>query len=399
MTNIDFGKMIVRLRKEKGMTQKQLAEMLNVSDKAVSRWENGKNYPDIETMMLLAEVLEVSVNDLLRGKRSGFVIRKKHIVRTIIILAAIGVMAVTSFWLMNREGRDYSQAWKIVTEEEVLNMSDDKLNALLEQKERIAVCSSEDNYRELYEKFGEPYELTEMETGQNRLGIVIELVNHEDIYLSEIIGIQVLAKNQNPVPYEEEWLKDIMRFDSRALDFIPWEKTLGGKIMYIVFYNASDTGFVQRAGMGIMSASATRKNIRDDGSVMDDIFIDLQIFCDNDFSMKSMDAEITTHKYEKCRIMDASDANNVINQDWIDFSKFSSVGNLSGMYINSWEVKPEKEERSGAYRMNNYVGIKKENGIKESYHFAWKLTDAVFKNEGKKYNMENDTGIILEIKQ
>ena len=51
MTNIDFGKMIVRLRKEKGMTQKQLAEMLNVSDKAVSRWENGKNYPDIETMM------------------------------------------------------------------------------------------------------------------------------------------------------------------------------------------------------------------------------------------------------------------------------------------------------------------------------------------------------------
>jgi len=63
----NFGKAISRLRKEKGLTQKNLANKVGVSDKAVSRWETGRNYPDIETLQRLAEVLDVSVNDLLSG--------------------------------------------------------------------------------------------------------------------------------------------------------------------------------------------------------------------------------------------------------------------------------------------------------------------------------------------
>lgn len=63
-----FGKVIVQLRKEKRLTQKELAEKVGVSDKAVSRWETGKNYPDIETLQRLAEVFDVSVNDLLTGE-------------------------------------------------------------------------------------------------------------------------------------------------------------------------------------------------------------------------------------------------------------------------------------------------------------------------------------------
>lgn len=69
MQDNNFGKFIYELRKEKGLTQKELADKLNISDKAVSRWENGKNYPDIETMQSLAEIFGVSVSELLEGKR------------------------------------------------------------------------------------------------------------------------------------------------------------------------------------------------------------------------------------------------------------------------------------------------------------------------------------------
>ena len=69
MNTQDFGKFVAELRKEKGMTQMQLAEKLNVTDKAVSRWETGKNFPDIEIFEDLSKTLEVSVSELLEGKR------------------------------------------------------------------------------------------------------------------------------------------------------------------------------------------------------------------------------------------------------------------------------------------------------------------------------------------
>jgi transcriptional regulator with XRE-family HTH domain len=48
------GQFISFLRKEKGMTQKQLSEKLNVSDKAISRWETGRGFPDIESLQALS---------------------------------------------------------------------------------------------------------------------------------------------------------------------------------------------------------------------------------------------------------------------------------------------------------------------------------------------------------
>lgn len=65
----DFGNFISTLRKEKGLTQKELAEMLDVTDKAISRWETAKNYPDIETLEKLAHSLDVSISELLECRR------------------------------------------------------------------------------------------------------------------------------------------------------------------------------------------------------------------------------------------------------------------------------------------------------------------------------------------
>ncbi|MDE7320773.1 MAG: helix-turn-helix domain-containing protein [Lachnospiraceae bacterium] len=69
MDTVRFGKFIRDMRKEKGMTQKQLADLLYVSDKAVSKWENGACFPDIKMLDQLAEQLGVSILELMQSER------------------------------------------------------------------------------------------------------------------------------------------------------------------------------------------------------------------------------------------------------------------------------------------------------------------------------------------
>ena len=74
MNTVDFGNMILKLRKKLGLTQLELAQKLNVSDKAVSKWENGMGYPEITQLPVLAEIFGVSVDYLLKGNPKGIVI-------------------------------------------------------------------------------------------------------------------------------------------------------------------------------------------------------------------------------------------------------------------------------------------------------------------------------------
>lgn len=64
-----FGDFLAKSRKEKGYTQKDLAEKLFVSDKAVSKWERGLSVPDVSLLVPLAELLDVTVTELLEGRR------------------------------------------------------------------------------------------------------------------------------------------------------------------------------------------------------------------------------------------------------------------------------------------------------------------------------------------
>ena len=65
MANKTLGEMISSLRKEKNMTQSDLAEKMNVTDKAVSKWERNLSCPDISSIPKLSEILDVSVEKLL----------------------------------------------------------------------------------------------------------------------------------------------------------------------------------------------------------------------------------------------------------------------------------------------------------------------------------------------
>ncbi len=63
------GAFIATLRKEKGLTQRELAEILSVSDKTVSHWEREESSPDISLLPLIAEIFDITVDELLRGGR------------------------------------------------------------------------------------------------------------------------------------------------------------------------------------------------------------------------------------------------------------------------------------------------------------------------------------------
>ena len=63
-----IGSLIYELRKDKDMTQKQIAELMNISDKTISKWERGLGCPDISLLLELSQILGVSIEQILSGK-------------------------------------------------------------------------------------------------------------------------------------------------------------------------------------------------------------------------------------------------------------------------------------------------------------------------------------------
>ena len=68
MDQIKIGKFIAECRKKANLTQMQLAEKLNITDRAVSKWERGKGLPDVSLMLDLCEIFGITVNELLSGE-------------------------------------------------------------------------------------------------------------------------------------------------------------------------------------------------------------------------------------------------------------------------------------------------------------------------------------------
>ena len=69
MDQLKIGRFIAAERKRQGLTQRQLAEQLSISDKTISKWECGKGLPEVSLMLPLCKTLQIGVNDLLSGER------------------------------------------------------------------------------------------------------------------------------------------------------------------------------------------------------------------------------------------------------------------------------------------------------------------------------------------
>lgn len=95
---------LAHLRQEAGLTQLQLAEMLNYSDKAVSKWERGESIPDLRVLIKLAEIYHISLDDIVRtkpGKRlmPRMNLQKKHVLITLLSVGLVGVIATAVFMI------------------------------------------------------------------------------------------------------------------------------------------------------------------------------------------------------------------------------------------------------------------------------------------------------------
>ncbi len=78
MDGIKIGHFLRELRNTKGLTQEQLAEILSVSNRSVSRWENGNNLPDLSLLIEIAEYFEVGIDELLDGERKKSTVDQKQ---------------------------------------------------------------------------------------------------------------------------------------------------------------------------------------------------------------------------------------------------------------------------------------------------------------------------------
>lgn len=92
MQDTTLGARIAELRKNKGMTQRDLAEKMHITDKAVSKWERNVSRPDIDSIPLLAETLGISIDELVQCTSSAPIRTRNGIVRTVrTVLKSMGL--------------------------------------------------------------------------------------------------------------------------------------------------------------------------------------------------------------------------------------------------------------------------------------------------------------------
>lgn len=117
MDQVRIGRFIAEMRKTQNFTQRQLADLLSVSDKTISKWECGKGLPEVSLMLPLCDALHITVNDLLSGERLSDteyqeraeknmvdLIKENEENKKRMLLSIIcGVITVIACWLADRD--------------------------------------------------------------------------------------------------------------------------------------------------------------------------------------------------------------------------------------------------------------------------------------------------------
>lgn len=121
MDQMKIGSFLKELRKEKGITQEQLAEALNVSGRTVSRWETGSNMPDISILVDIADYYDISIPEIINGERKSEIMNeeereiaktmsdyatteKENIFKEMRVQSIMGLCALVLYLILNETG-------------------------------------------------------------------------------------------------------------------------------------------------------------------------------------------------------------------------------------------------------------------------------------------------------
>ena len=133
MDQMKIRNFLKELRKEKGITQAQLAETLNVSARTVSRWETGSNMPDISILVDIADYYDISISEIINGERKSEIMNeeerkiaktmsdyatteKEKIFKEMKIQSIMGVCALVLYWILHEtDAYMYSDALEKLT--------------------------------------------------------------------------------------------------------------------------------------------------------------------------------------------------------------------------------------------------------------------------------------------
>lgn len=99
---MNCGQKIKQLRLEKQLSQKQLGEILNVSDKTISKWETGRTLPDIEMIQKIAQYFHVSIDELI-NQRKGMKLKTKKLIISLVFIAVILLLFILVIDIQNME--------------------------------------------------------------------------------------------------------------------------------------------------------------------------------------------------------------------------------------------------------------------------------------------------------
>ena len=242
MDNLKTGKYIQKLRQEKNLTQNDLAKKLFISDKAISKWERGLCAPDISLLEKLAEILDTSVIELLRGERlNNNSINKKDALNTIndikeittksnikkidkifMCLLIILILYILLLFINPIKYQKYKLCFENIKSNEIANFENNS-KIILNNRGKF----NQSEYRKITNWINSIYTVRNIEYDKNIMKK--QCLSFDEIY--------ELIYTNNTIPVDENINNLLGKYKIQNINYDPYDKEIFEQYIYSIYIN------------------------------------------------------------------------------------------------------------------------------------------------------------------